>query len=54
MGGEIGTIIQTESKVAFETAHSTVLLVSSGILLLFAIQMIVKHIKDRKTNHFKL
>ena len=54
LGGEIGTVIQTESKIAFETAHSTVLLVSSGILFLFTIQMVRKYIKDRNTNHFKL
>ncbi|EGJ71642.1 major facilitator superfamily MFS_1 [Bacteroides coprosuis DSM 18011] len=52
--GELGQVVQTESKVAFEAAHSAVLIACSLILLLFTIQMSIKWYKDKKHNHFKI
>lgn len=53
-GGEIGQIVQAESQIAFENAHSAVLIACSAILLLFTIQMSIKWYKDKNQNHFKL
>ena len=54
VGGEIGLEIQDKSKLAFESAHSAVLIACSVILLLFTIQMSFKWYKDRKSSQFKI
>lgn len=48
VGGEMSTTIQQQSKIAFSSAHSAVLLVSSIILGFFAIQMSYKYFKHKK------
>ena len=54
VGGEIGQVIEVNSKAAFADAHSAVLIACAGILLLFTIQMGLKWYKDKKHDHFKI
>ena len=48
LGGDIGSIIQLESKIAFKSAHSAVLLTSAIILTFFIFQMTYRHFKHTK------
>lgn len=54
VGGAVGLEIQEKSKLAFEDAHSAVLIACSIILLLFTIQMSWKWYRDRKDSQFKV
>ncbi|NLZ74115.1 MAG: MFS transporter [Bacteroidales bacterium] len=48
IGGDVGTIIQQQSKIAFKSAHSAVLFVSAVILCFFMIHMSIKFFIHRK------
>lgn len=54
IGGSIGTEVEQNSKLAFEGAHSAVLVACSVILLLFTLQMSWKWYKDRSESQFKI
>lgn len=53
-GGAVGDQIATQSKAAFASAHSAVLIVCALILLLFTLQMGLRWYKDRKHKHFEI
>ena len=48
IGGEVGTVIEQQARIAFKSAHSAVLFVSAIILSFFMIHMGFKYFTHRK------